>query len=268
MFLNDYHIHSKFSGDSTEEMDKIIERAIKLQLEDIAITDHFEYDVIGMTEKWFINLEDYVKTVLEYKEKYRDKIDVKLGIEVGIQPHICDYIERKLKKYPFDFIIASTHSLDKQTIGVGELHKSTTKNELQRYYFETILKNVKKYNEFSVYGHIDFITRYGGEEFRGLNFKENLDIIDEIIKTLVAKNKGIEINTSGFRYLEDRFYPSTDFIKRYKELGGEIITVGSDSHNAYQITEDFDKVYDFLKSIGIKYICSFDQLKPIYKKLK
>lgn len=268
MYINDYHIHSRFSGDSVEDIDKIIQKSIELGMEDIAITDHLEYDIVGMTDKWNLNLDEYTKIILEYKDKYKEKIDIKLGVEVGIQPHTREYLEEQVRKYPFDFVIASTHALDRHDLAMGHLQKNRNKEQLQRYYFETVLKNVKEYNDFNVYGHIDFVTRYGGENYRGLNFKENLDIIDEIIKTLVMKNKGIEINTSGFRYLEDRFYPCTDFVKRYVELGGEIITTGSDSHVYKHIGMDFDKVYEFLKSIGVKYICSFDKRQPIFKKIK
>ena len=142
------------------------------------------------------------------------------------------------------------------------------KEDLQKYYFETVLSNVTNYNNFNVYGHIDFITRYGGPNYRGLNFKENEDLIQEILKTLISKNKGIEINTSGFRYKEDRTYPSFEVLKKYVELGGEIITIGSDAHIADYIGMDFDYAYDMLKSLGVKYICSFKNREPIFQKIK
>ena len=268
MLINDYHIHSEFSGDSNEKLDKIVKKALELGMEDIAITDHLEYDIIGMTDRWKLKLDKYAKTILEYKEKYKDKIDIKLGVEIGIQPHTREYLEKEVEKYPFDFIIASTHALDRHDIAMGELQKHRNKDQLQKYYFETVLKNVQDYNNFSVYGHIDFITRYGGEQYRGLNYKENLDVIDDILKTLISKNKGLEINTSGYRYQENRFYPCTDLLKRYFELGGEIITIGSDSHVSEYIGKDFDIAYDFLKSIGVKYICSFDKLNPVFKTIK
>lgn len=268
MLINDYHVHSGFSGDSQENLDKIFKRAIDLGMKDIAITDHLEYDIVGMTDRWKLDLDRYTKTILEYKEKYKDQIDVKLGVEVGIQPHTREHLENEVKKYPFDFVINSTHALDRHDIAMGELQKHMNKEQLQRHYFETVLKNVQSYNEFNVYGHIDFITRYGGEKYRGLNYKENLDLIDEILKTLINKHKGIEINTSGFRYKEDRFYPCTDLVKRYFELGGEIITIGSDAHINEYIGMDFDVAYDFLKSIGVNYICSFEKMQPVFKKIK
>ena len=268
MFINDYHIHSEFSGDSSQDLVEIFEKAISLGLEEIAITDHLEYDIEGMADKWILNLDKYTSKILEYQDKYKGKLNIKLGVEVGVQPHTKDYLEEQVKKYPFDFIIASTHAINRYDLAWGELQKTRNKEQLQKYYFETVLENVKKYDKFSVYGHMDFVTRYGGNEYRGLEYKKNQDLIDEILKTLISKGKGIEINTSSYRYKEDRFYPCTDVVKRYFELGGEIITIGSDSHIKEYITMDFDIVYEFLKSIGVKYICGFDKLNPVFKKLK
>lgn len=268
MFINDYHVHSEFSGDSNEKLDEIFNRAIEIGLKEIAITDHLEYDIKDMTEKWVLNLEKYSRKILEYKEKYKDKLEIKLGVEVGVQPHTREYLEQQVEKYPFDFVIASTHAIDRLDLAWGELQATRNKVELQQYYFETVLRNVRDYNKFCVYGHLDFVTRYGGPEYRGLDYKANFDIIDEILKTLISKGKGIEINTSGFRYKEDRFYPCTDIVKRYFELGGEVLTVGSDSHIKEYLSMDFDRVYGFLNSIGVKYICSFENMKPIFNKLK
>lgn len=268
MYINDYHVHSEFSGDSKQDLREIFERAIELGLKEIAITDHLEYDIEGMTENWILDLDRYSKTILEFKDRYRDRLDIKLGVEVGIQPHTREYLEKKINEYPFDFVIASTHAIERIDLAWGELQKGRTKEEYQRYYFETVLDNVKKYNEFNVYGHIDFVTRYGGEKYRGLDYKVHSDIIDEILKTLISKGKGIEINTSGYRYKEDRFYPCKEIVRRYYELGGEILTVGSDSHVKEHLTMDFGVVYEFLKSIGVEYICGFEQRKPIFRKIK
>lgn len=267
-FINDYHIHSEFSGDSTQDMREIFEKAIALGLEEIAITDHLEYDIEGMTDNWILDLDRYTKKVLEFKDEYKGRLDIKLGVEVGVQPHTREHLESEIAKYPFDFVLASTHAINRYDLAWGELQKTRDKEQLQKFYFETVLDNVKKYEKFSVYGHMDFITRYGGEKYRGLEYKKNQDIIDEILKTLISKGKGIEINTSGYRYKEDRFYPCTDIVKRYFELGGEVITIGSDSHIKEHLTMDFDIVYEFLKSIGVKYICGFEKMNPVFKKLK
>lgn len=266
--ISDYHLHSEFSGDSTQNIEEIVKEGIRLGLEEIALTDHLEYDIEGMTDNWILDVDRYAKRVFELREKYKKDIDLKFGVEVGVQPHTKDYLESVIKKYPFDFVIASSHAIDRVDLAFGEIQAGRTKDEVHNLYFEYVLQNIEKYSEFNVYGHIDFVTRYGGEKFRGLEYKKHFDIIDVILKKLIEKGKGIEVNTSGYRYREDRFYPCTDILKRYYELGGEILTIGSDSHIKDYMTMDFDRVYDFLESIGVKYISSFDKMQPSFKKIK
>ena len=267
MILSDYHLHSEFSGDSIQNIDELILKAISMGLKEIAITDHLEYDMEGITGKWILDLESYTQKIGIMKEKYRKDIEIKLGVEVGIQPHTKKYLEEKIKMYPFDFVIASSHAINGKDISFGEIHKGKTKDEIQTMYFKNVLKNVEVYEEYNVYGHLDFITRYGGDAYKGLNYEIQRDIIDEILKKIISKGKGIEINTSGYRYREDRFYPYIKVLNRYFEFGGEIITVGSDAHKKEDVAKDFDIVYDFLRNAGKKYICSFKKMEPIFKKI-
>ncbi|AVQ28892.1 PHP domain-containing protein [Fusobacterium ulcerans] len=266
--ISDYHVHSEFSGDSTQDMEEIIQKAISLGLQEIALTDHLEYDIEGMTDRWVLKVDKYVKRVLELKEKYKKEIDVKLGVEVGVQTHTREYLEGVVSSYPFDFVINSSHAINRIDLAFGEIQEGKTKEEVQALYFDNVLKNVELYDKFNVYGHLDFVTRYGGPKYRGLNYKENFDRIDAVLKKLIEKGKGIEINTSGFRYKEDRFYPCADIVKRYYELGGEILTIGSDAHVKEYLTMDFKLVYDFMESIDKKYITSFKGMQPIFKKIK
>lgn len=268
MFYSDYHIHSKFSGDSSEKLENILSKAISLGLKEIAITDHFEYDMMDMGEEWNIDLNKYSEEILKLKEKYKNEINIKLGLEVGIQPHTVEYFENELKKYPLDFVIASSHGIDRYDLSFGILQKGRTRDEMQDLYFKTVYENVKKFDKFNVYGHLDFITRYGGMKYRGMNIKNHIEIIEEILKKIISKGKGIEINTSGYRYGEDRVYPDFEILKKYFELGGEIITIGSDSHKASDITKDFSVAYELLGRLGIKYISSFEKMEPSFIKIK
>ena len=268
MILSDYHVHSEFSGDSTQNIEEIIQRAVYLGLQEIALTDHLEYDIEGMTDRWVLKIDNYIKRVLELKEKYKKEIDIKLGVEIGVQTHTKDYLEEVVRSHPFDFVINSSHAINKIDLAFGEIQEGRTKEEVQALYFDNVLKNVDIYDQFNVYGHLDFITRYGGAKYRGLNYQKNFDVIDAILKKLIEKGKGIEINTSGYRYKEERFYPCADIIKRYYELGGEILTIGSDAHIKEYLIMDFKRVYDFLESIGKKYITSFEKMQPVFKKIK
>lgn len=268
MFYSDYHIHSRFSGDCNEDLDEIIKKSISLGLKEIAITDHLEKDMIDLSENWNIDLNKYSEEILRLKEKYKNEINIKLGLEVGVQPQTIDFFEEELKKYPLDFVIGSSHGINRYDLSVGILQEGKTRDEMQDLYFRTVLENVKKYNKFNVYGHLDFVTRYGGPKYRGMNIENHIEVIEEILKGLISKGKGIEINTSGYRYGENRVYPAFDIIKKYFDLGGEIITIGSDSHRKGDITKDFKVAYDILERLDVKYISSFEKMEPKFIKIK
>ncbi|NME36619.1 MULTISPECIES: histidinol-phosphatase HisJ family protein [Fusobacterium] len=268
MFYSDYHIHSRFSGDSNEDLIKIIEKSTELGLEEIAITDHLEHGMEDLSSAWNINLDEYAKEILKLKEIYKDKIKIKFGIEAGIQPHTLDFYNEKISKYPLDFVIASTHGINSIDLAFGILQAGKTRDEMQEFYFKTVLENVKKFQNYCVYGHIDFITRYGGPKFRGMDIGKHMEVIDEILKEIISRGKGIEINTSGFRYGEDRVYPDFPILKRYFELGGEILTIGSDSHQKEYITKDFKIAYEMLEKLDVKYITSFEKMNPSFIKIR
>lgn len=134
-------------------------------------------------------------------------------------------------------------------------------------YFEEVLKNVNLYDEFDVYGHIDYIIRYGGYENKTLIYSEYEEVLDEILKTLINKGKGIEVNTSGFRYGLETAHPNEEILKRYRSLGGKIITVGSDAHQTKDLYSNFEKVYSLLKSLGYEYYTVFQNREPRFIKL-
>jgi len=269
MYKVDYHIHSEFSGDSEENLEEIVKKSIELQLDEIAITDHLEYDLLYIDwDKWTLDLDAYKNKVLSLQEKYKKSIIIKYGIEIGVQPETSKYLESIVDKYDFDFVIASNHAINKIDLASGLLQRGKTRYELQNLYFETVLKNVETYNKFNVFGHLDFVTRYGGSSFSGMDLNEHWDIIIKILKTLVSKGKGIEINTSGYRYKENRVYPEFEILKKYLELGGKIITIGSDAHIKEHIFMDMDKAYDILEKLGVKHITTFDKMKPVFKKIK
>ncbi len=144
-----------------------------------------------------------------------------------------------------------------------------TRKEAYLRYFEEVLQNIKLYdNEFDVYGHLDYVVRYGGYAEKRIDYQEFREILDEILIQLIKKDKGIEINTSGIRYGLGNPHPNIDIVKRYKELGGKIITIGSDAHKVEDFAKDFDIAYDLLKEAGFDEIAIFHHRKPDFIKIK
>lgn len=263
MLIADYHMHTNFSSDCKTPMESMIQSSIEKGLKEIAITDHFDYD-----DRYpVIDYNKYIITFNQLKEKYAENINIVFGIEIGMSYNFAEEIKKFTNSFPFEFIICSSHQFFGQDLYLDDCFKGKEKKEAYTEYFTAVLKNTQCIDDYNVYGHLDFVNRYSNYDDNTLEYKDYSDIIDEILKTIIESGKGIEINTSGYRYKLNRTHPSTNILKRYKELGGEIITVGSDAHFAKDIAEHFDTAYEILKNIGFKYITLFRNRKPVFEKI-
>lgn len=267
MYYADYHVHTSFSSDCNEAMENQINAAISLGLKEIALTDHVDYDYPDIGFPFMIDYGEYTKEFNKLKEKYINQINIILGVEIGFQPHVINDIENFLIQYPFDFIICSTHVCDKLDLYNGDFFKDKEQKNAYLRYFECVLDNIKTFSSYDVYGHIDYINRYGNYKNKILSYQDYKDIIDSILNIIIKSDKGIEINTSGYRYGLGHTNPQFPILKRYKELGGKIITVGSDSHRSQDICSYFDKAYDILKEAGFSEITVFKNRKPSFIKI-
>jgi nicotinate phosphoribosyltransferase len=146
-------------------------------------------------------------------------------------------------------------------------YKGKTEHEAYTEYFESILDNLHSGADFDVYGHIDYVVRYGPDKNKYYSYEKYADIIDAILKEIISQGKGIELNTAGFKYGLDHPNPTEDVLKRYHELGGEIITVGADAHKPEHVAYDFDKVSNILKDAGFMYYTVFENRVPAFIKL-
>lgn len=267
MYYADYHTHSAFSSDSSTPMERNIEQAIALGLKEIAITDHIDFDYPDLNYPFMFNYDDYKRRINDVKSRYAERIKIVLGVEIGLQPHTYADIKDLVATNHYDFIIGSTHCVEKEDLYEGIYFDNKTKFEAYHRYFEDVLRNIKECPIFNIYGHIDFINRYGNYEDKTMVYDDFKDITDEILKELIAKEKGIEINTSGFRYGLGHTHPQLPLVKRYKQLGGEIITVGSDAHIPEHICADFGTAYNMLRESGFNYITTFENQKPSFIKI-
>ena len=261
----DYHMHCSYSADSTTPMKNMIEKSIELGLKEICFTDHVDYDIIG-NPNVYVDYDKYFKDLDYYSEKYSDKISIKKGIEMGFQNHLLKKCSNDIKKYDFDFVIGSIHTIDRNELYTGDYHKGKTQHEAYEGYYNQLLNMVNNFDDYCVLGHIDLIKRYGGFSTI-LDDSLFSDYLDAILKKVIHSGKGIELNTSSFRYKLPDLTPSKNILKMYRDLGGEIITVGSDSHNPSQIAVQFEYAHEVLRNIGYKYICRFDKMTPKFIKL-
>ena len=245
--LADYHVHTEFSNDSIYPMEEVVKDAILLGIKDICFTDHVDYGPYrdwddprgiqyrpgdeGEPEQVALTNVDYKKyfsMIEKMREKYREKIAIKAGLEFGVQTHTIPEYEKLFRSYPFDFIILSIHQAGDQEFWTNEYQSGRTQQEYNEGYYKELLSVVQNYHNYSVLGHMDLIVRY--DSYGVYPFEKIKPLLTEILKTVIADGKGIEVNTSNHRYGLSDMTPSRDILKLYKELGGTIITIGSDSH--------------------------------------
>lgn len=269
LILWDCHMHSSFSADSRTEMETMILKALSLGLKGICFTEHLDpdYPPTPDHQTFHLDLSGYRDRAAFLKQKYSRQITVNFGIEYGLQPHLKDNFDHYIRKFPFDFVIGSSHVVHGYDPYYGSFFEGRLESDCYREYFESILENLKIFSDFDVYGHIDYIVRYGPSQNQNYSYRHYQDILDEILRTLVQKNIGIELNTGGYHYGLGEPNPCKDVIRRYRELGGEIITVGADAHSPEKIAFAFDRAAHVLKDCGFRYYTIFKERKPEFLQL-
>lgn len=262
----DVHMHCVFSNDSETRPEDMVESAIAKGLSVICFTDHYDKDNLDWGDEAIFDVESYFQKMIELQEEYRDQIDIRIGAEIGMQPYLAEYYQNFMAQHPFDFVIGSVHSVLEHDVALDFFQKHSDP-EGYKIYFEEMLQDVQKIKSYDVLGHLDYIVRYSNQGSKGFDLNDYMDIIEEILKQVIAHGKGIEMNMSGLKYGLGAPHPQPEIIKRYRELGGEIITVGADGHIPEHIAYDYHLADDILKSCGFKYYTEFKGRKPLFVKI-
>mgnify|MGYP005845818307 CR=1 FL=1 len=263
----DCHIHSDFSTDSKMSAVSACETAILKGLKGIAFTDHLDYDFPDYEDEFMVDFHEYCRFMDSLKADYELKLKVLKGVEVGIQPHVIEETNKTLLQHEFDYVIGSIHIIARRNPYVAGYYDGISKKEAYVRYLQEIMFMIENFKDFDVIGHLDYIIRCADYDDRTLRYADCSDIIDSIFKLIIPVGKGIEINTGSYRPRnEDTPVPCYDFdiLKRYRELGGEIVCVGSDAHFAEHVGYRFDYFHEILLNCGFRHTVHFEKRKPIF----
>lgn len=261
MITADLHTHSAFSSDSTEPLANIVQAALDKGLKTVCLTEHMDPDY--PTGEFALDTAAYFDELSRVKRE-QPEIEVLFGVELGLMDYLAPRLEEYVRGWDFDFIIGSSHLIDGVDPYYPEYFERHGGRDGILRYFESILANIKAFDGFDVYGHLDYVVRYSPEKkYQPLDFRE---IIDGILKLLISQGKGIEINTAGIKSGIGYAHPHPFILKRYRELGGEIITVGSDAHDKTRVGADFDAAEQALTDAGFEYYTVFRNRKPYFIK--
>ena len=261
----DYHLHSEFSFDSSEKIEAICEKAVQSGIREIAITDHAEFPVRD-SAPW----PDFRRRaeVLDFcRTRFGENLIIRSGVEAGQSWH-CDCPGKEWSGENLDFVLASVHELD----GYPDPRTYAYTPENTSDFIHTYLLQMTAMAEkcdYDVLGHVTYLFRFIPEEIvRAIPPESFMDEYEAFFRTVLSRGKGIEVNCSGLRMPSiGKTLPSLELLRLYRELGGEIVTVGSDGHSCRSAFSGLETGYQVLRDAGFSYAASFEKRIPTFYKI-
>lgn len=275
MIRYDTHIHSAYSLDSGTPVQAQLDAAVSRGLSGLCITDHMDYSfppdqfesVLPEGQVPFeFDIQTYEKELSELRQRYPD-LDILTGVECGLQTRL-DVLDknRELSNNPdLDYIIGSLHLTGRQDPYYPKFWENRDPSACIRQYLEELYDNLCAFTGFDSLGHLDYIVRYAPDSFlyEPAQYRE---LTEEILRRLIRSDIALEINTSGYRKGP---YPNPhpDILLWYRELGGEMITIGSDEHHPEFVASRFEEASSLLKRTGLHQYVTFHRRRPRFHSL-
>lgn len=260
----DYHMHSFVSFDAEAAPEEMVKAALNAGLREICFTDHADY-VLGEQEQPMVfDLEKYSAA---YDSLSAPGLKIRRGMEFGLKEYNREQLAHDAAQRPYDFVLGSIHHVDEEDIYFADpWWQGKTVEEAERRYLEQTLRCAQHHDGFDVLAHLTYLSKVAGNPtHKPIRYADHQELLDEILRTLAAKGKGLEMNTSGIDKC-GAFLPEREYFCRFKELGGEIVTIGSDAHNPGRVGQCTREAAGILADI-FGYVCTFESRQPIFHKL-
>lgn len=278
MKLIDCHTHTQFSVDSEADINAMAAKAAQLGLAAYAITDHCEcncwYDadyyggsVLSDDFGYGKDFENSVNAITELKNKFVNSLNLICGTEMGQAMHDVEIAERIVSDSRLDFVIGSVHQIKNEKdfafINYSDYSMSDIYSLLERYFKEVY--ELCRWGKFDILGHLTYTLRYIKGSFGiDADISRFDDLIAESFRELIAKDKGIEINTSGLRQSYGETFPSLKYVRLFRELGGELLSIGSDAHTVEDLGKGIADGVKLAAEAGFERLCYFRNRTPVF----
>ena len=261
--LIDTHLHTANSFDGNHSAMRMCEAAVKKSIRSVTFTDHCETDIYEKGNFGVAMTHAFVEAA-KAKSAFVGTLLVNNGIELGQPSYDIETAEKIIARYDYDQVIGSIHNLrDRTDFYYVDEYINKDIDAILNEYFDEILKMIE-WGNFDILAHLDYPIRYiVGVKKYPLDFSKFSGKVDEILKLLAEKNKALEINTSGLRQPLGRVLPGEDIVRRFKELGGEMVTVGSDAHFDYDVGAGVEEGMNIAKRCGFDSVTLFQHRTPI-----
>lgn len=256
-FFGDYHLHSSFSSDAHDALRDICLQAVRLGLSEVGLTDHLSF----FPEDPNYNLLNrlyaaYFEAVEACRREFKGSLRIYLGAEVDYHPHCEDEICDFLCRHPFDYVIVSVHYVERLSLTGARFYQTRSPEAGIRCYVDT-LKRAAMLPEGDVLGHLDWIKRGWRQHWRDFPYRPELLLdagMDEVLRMLVARDRVLEINTSGIRRGVGETFPGELLLSCYRDLGGRCCVIGSDAHSAEELASGFEEGIALARRLGLEIV--------------
>ena len=274
--IADYHVHCMFSDDSWYPPEHVCEDAWRHNLDEICFTDHVDYgikpdwkdalDAKVMMGQRVVNVDydAYFPCIADLREKWEGRMTVRCGLEFGVQTHTIPQFDALWNAWgdQLDFVLLSIHQVGDREFWTGEFQKGRSQEEYNRAYYQELYDVATTFEHWSVLAHLDLIKRY--DPMGVLDFPANRDLVAATLEHVIKTGKGIELNTSSVRYGLKDSQPAREILELYRDLGGTIVTLGSDSHAPEHLGAYLRHFQRYLASLGFEGFCTYDHMVPIF----
>ncbi len=278
--LADYHVHTNFSDDSWYPLEKVAADAIRVNLDEICVTDHVDY---GVKPDWGnpegarleyglpvlnVDYDHYFPHVAEMRERFAPDLAIACGLELGVQRHTVEPSQALVERWAseLDFVLLSIHQVDDLEFWMGDYQKGRTQAEIHDAYYSELLAVMDEFDGWDCIAHLDLVRRY--DPYGDYPFDAIRDQVAAVLEKAIAKGKAIEVNTSGIRYGLGEFQPSDDILRLYRDLGGTCVTIGSDSHKPEHLGAYVRLAQKKLAALGFETFATFRHREPIEHSLE
>ncbi|MHB1452562.1 MAG: histidinol-phosphatase HisJ family protein [Saccharofermentanales bacterium] len=275
--IADTHIHTaEFSGDAKMRRCELIDFVSANPDTLFCTAEHYDYGYPVPENQLICDVEEYLRAYLieksEFENKYSKSYPVLFGIEYNYMGHLSEYYASLSARHPFDSVICSVHLLgdidpffNRDIFGLGRFRVYSD-------YLTCIIDSLKVSRYFDAVGHFDYLSRYSGYPDARILYKDFPDYFDEIFRLAIQHSKAIEFNTATSAVFQsmgiDDFLPDPDIFRRYRELGGELVTYGSDAHRSDQLLKLSKQACGLLKEAGFEYMTYFKERKPVFYRIE
>ena len=259
----DYHMHSIVSFDGHDTGLALARAAADRGLKEICFTDHADYDPAAAVQTMLFDVAAYNR---EYDTLEVPGVKIRRGMEFGLLRNNQSLLLQRLSQRHYDFVLGSVHFTDGVDVYFKEYWQDKIPFQAQRRFLEETLACVQVHDDFDVLAHLTFLNKSPFNPVRfPMPYDAHREVLDEILKALARKGKGLEMNTSGV----DRkvgYLPTIEYFRRFRELGGEIVTVGSDAHRTDRVGQ---YCADACRMLGelFGYVCTFENRQPVFHKM-